>query len=277
MGETDAVQLCRIETCEPLSYDELLVRVCSQLDVDGTIPGAMNHVQTFRLADEKGVHCGAHVRPGQTVHLHSRKGIPGNSVALQQTEAEERSASCFVCIEGNKDLFLEVPQHIRSHASASALRDWACETLGLQRLLYYVAQAEEDGTEYYTLKSMTTPTPRLAGLGDEAPPQYEKYGDPPLPPMPVSGAAWSVPVPKAPDTPSGPYIRVTWNQGSLEIVVPIECGVAGMTEAQLKQAYAQDRGIEDLDSFVLHMATFPLTKPHWSAGDLAVCKMKPRN
>lgn len=271
MGETSATQLCRIESDTTLAYEEVLLRTCSILDADGTIPDAMSHMHAYRLCDASGVSLESqlYIRPGETVHLHSRKGEADDPTDRRQArrkvdvEEEAVATNCFVMY--GEDIILELPARCIG-MSALAIRDWACEMLGLVALKHY-AFRNDDG--HYVLQEHAVGRPVSPMRSTSPAPAYDGDALELTPtPMLLSDDVWSVP------PAGGPYVRVRRTEADETVVWPVPCGPMGISDQQLRQHLSEQLCI-DASSFILHMEYFPMTKPWWSPGDLAMFVNKP--
>lgn len=264
MGETTATQLCRIETEASLSYEEVLLRTCSILDSEGIIPDAMSHMHAYRLCDADGVSLESQMfmRPGETVHLHSCKGEEDTDRRQARRKAdvgEEISTNCFVMY--GEDIILELPARYIG-VSALAIRDWACEMLGLVALKHY-AFRNDDGHYVLQEHAVGRPVSPMRSTEPAALPVSDYVASLKPTPMLLSDDVWSVP------PAGGPYVRVRRTEADETIVWPIQCGPMGISDQQLRQ-HLSDQLCIDASTFVLNMEHFPMTKPWWSPGDLAV-------
>ncbi len=259
MGETALTQLCRVECDASMAYDEVLMRACSILDADGTIPDALSSMHNYRLCDANGVSLEDQmfIGPGATVHLHSRKGedaIDRRQVRRKAEPEEEATSGCYVMY--GEDLILEIPVSYVS-LSAMAIRDWTCETLGLMALKHY-AFRNDDGHYVLQEHALGRPVSPMRSTSPALEPEVEAPT-----PMLVSDDVWSVsPI-------GGPYVRVRRADGAAMVEWRITCGPTGLSDHELRCHLAEKLDVES-GSFVLHMEYFPMTKPWWSPGDLAV-------
>jgi hypothetical protein len=89
----------------------------------------------------------------------------------------------------------------------------------------------------------------------------------------VSSSAWSV-ASGGDDSSTRIHVAQIPNYGIT--LLQIGAGPTGMSDQHLRRAIAEQIGVSD-DSFILHMNTFPMTKPWWSPGDIALFVKKQKN